>query len=180
MTDLPPRKRGRPTKAEQAARAAAEQTIQEKEAKEAEFLDNLLTAPVKPRKTKLQPDEETLRTLSEIAKLFATQEEAAAILGVSKRTLTTFLSENELARNAWDDGIQRAKVSLRRKQFALADKNAPAAIFLGKNYLGQKDENHTKLNVTTEVAQMTEEQLLEIAARAPAAPRQPPKKNSVH
>ena len=32
------------------------------------------------------------------------------------------------------------KVSLRRKQWALADKNAAVAIFLGKNYLNQTDQ----------------------------------------
>jgi hypothetical protein len=31
------------------------------------------------------------------------------------------------------------KISLRRAQFELAKKNAAVAIFLGKNYLGQKD-----------------------------------------
>lgn len=31
--------------------------------------------------------------------------------------------------------------SLRRKQWLLADKSASMAIFLGKNYLGQKDES---------------------------------------
>jgi hypothetical protein len=180
MTDLPPRRRGRPTKEEAAAREAAAQAAAQKDEEESAFLDELLSAPVKPRKTILQPDENTLRTLSEIAKLFGTQEEAAAILGVSRRTLTSFLNAHEMARDAWDDGIQRAKVSLRRKQFALADRNAPAAIFLGKNYLGQKDENHTNLNVKTEVGQMTEEQLMEIASRAPAPPRTPPKKESVH
>ncbi|MEH2517468.1 hypothetical protein V1279_003041 [Bradyrhizobium sp. AZCC 1610] len=180
MTDLPPRRRGRPTKEEAAAREAAAKAAQEKEAEEGAFLDELLNAPVQPRKTKLQPDADTLRALSEIAKLFGTLDEAASILGVSRRTMTNFLNEYELARDAWDDGIGRAKVSLRRKQFALADKNAPAAIFLGKNYLGQKDETTSNLNVKTEVSQMTEEQLMEIAARAPAAPRQPPKKESVH
>ena len=37
------------------------------------------------------------------------------------------------------------KISLRRTQFRLADKSVPMAIFLGKQYLGQKDvveENH--------------------------------------
>jgi hypothetical protein len=63
---------------------------------------------------------------------------------------------------------------------ALADKNAPASIFLGKNYLGQKDENHTNLNVKSEVGQMTDEQLMELASRAPSTPRTPPKKESVH
>ena len=31
------------------------------------------------------------------------------------------------------------KMSLRRKQWKLADKSAPMAIFLGKQYLGQRD-----------------------------------------
>ena len=35
------------------------------------------------------------------------------------------------------------KVSLRRIQFALAEKSAAMAIFLGKQYLGQKDTDDT-------------------------------------
>lgn len=35
---------------------------------------------------------------------------------------------------------QGGKISLRRSQFKLAEKNAAMAIFLGKQYLGQKDE----------------------------------------
>jgi len=34
----------------------------------------------------------------------------------------------------------KGKVSLRRKQWLLADTNAAVAIFLGKNYLGQADK----------------------------------------
>ncbi len=34
---------------------------------------------------------------------------------------------------------QDGKISLRRAQFRLAERNAPMAIFLGKQYLGQKD-----------------------------------------
>ena len=33
----------------------------------------------------------------------------------------------------------KGKISLRRKQWKLADTNANMAIFLGKNYLGQRD-----------------------------------------
>lgn len=33
----------------------------------------------------------------------------------------------------------KGKISLRRKQWKIADNNAAMAIFLGKNYLGQKD-----------------------------------------
>lgn len=34
---------------------------------------------------------------------------------------------------------EKGKISLRRSQFKLAEKSAAMAIFLGKNYLGQKD-----------------------------------------
>lgn len=37
------------------------------------------------------------------------------------------------------------KMSLRRKQFALAEKSAAMAIFLGKNYLGQTDQVENKI-----------------------------------
>lgn len=179
MTDQTPRKRGRPPKEVTEARRAAEKAASEKQAEEGAFLDDLLARPIGTRKTKLQPDEDTLRALAEIAKLFGTQEEAAAILGVSARALNTFFHAYPQARDVWDDGLMHAKVSLRRKQMALADKNAPASIFLGKNYLGQKDENHTNLNVKRDVAEMTEDQLLEIAGRAKPESKSD-KKESVH
>jgi hypothetical protein len=164
MTDQP-RRRGRPTKEEAAARKAASDKAAEEKEKEGAFLDEVLSRPIKRRNTKLQPDEETLRSLGELGKLFCTQDEAAAVLGVCKKTFSTFLGEYPEARESWDDGLMHAKVSLRRKQLALADKNAPAAIFLGKNYLAQKDENTTNLNVSKPVNEMTEDQLLEIAGQ---------------
>jgi hypothetical protein len=166
MTDFPPRRRGRPTKEEAAAREAAAKEASKNKEEEGAFLDEVLAKPVKRRKTLLTADEDTLRTISELGKLFCTQDETAAVLGVSLRTFASFLSNSEDARNAWDDGIQFAKISLRRKQLGLADRNAPAAIFLGKNYLAQKDENHTNLNVNKVATEMTEEQLLEIASRS--------------
>jgi hypothetical protein len=181
MTDQP-RRRGRPTKEEAAARKAAADAAAAKEAEETAFLDEVLARPIKRRNTKLQPDEDPLRSLGELGKLFCTQDEAAAVLGVCKKTFSTFLGEYPEAREAWDDGLMHAKVSLRRKQLALADKNAPAAIFLGKNYLGQKDESTTNLSAYKPATEMTEDQLLEIAGQA-AAPRQPPAKktdNTVH
>src|ERR1700730_2458128 len=147
MTDQT-RRRSSPTKEERAARQEAAQAAAKKQSEEVAFLDELLARPIGARKTKLQPDEDTLRSLAEIARLFGTQDEAAAILGVSSRTLSNFFNIYPEAREVWDDGLMHAKVSLRRKQMALADKNAPASIFLGKNYLGQKDENHTNLNLT--------------------------------
>lgn len=166
MTDLPPRRRGRPTKAESEAREKAVKAAQVKREEEDSFLNNKLSQPIKRRGAKLHPDEDTLRTISELGKLFCTQQECAAVLGVSLKTLTKFFSEFSEAREVWDDGLQYAKISLRRKQMGLADKNAPAAIFLGKNYLSQKDESTVNTNVTHDVKKMTEEQLEEIASRA--------------
>lgn len=37
------------------------------------------------------------------------------------------------------NGFMMLKIRLRRNQFKLSEKNAAMAIFLGKNYLGQKD-----------------------------------------
>jgi hypothetical protein len=181
MTGLPPRRRGRPTKEEASARKAAEEAAASKQAEEGAFLDELLSRPVGRRKNKLEPDEDTLRALAEIARLFGIQDEAAAILGVSPRTLTNFFNRSPEAREVWEDGLMHAKVSLRRKQLSLADKNAPAAIFLGKNYLGQKDENHTNLNVSKQAAEMTESELLELANRGKASkPDDEDKKDTVH
>jgi DNA-binding CsgD family transcriptional regulator len=187
MTDKP-KKRGRPSKAEVAARKAAEEEANITKAaspdgQSAEFLDLILSEPVKiGRKTILQVNEETLRTIAELAKLCCSQKEIAAVLGVSEKTLNTFLRDNEVAYAAWEDGQQHGKISLRRKQLALADKNAPAAIFLGKNLLGQKDEHHTTTTVTRTAQELTEDELLEIALRDKGAKKTDPAKpaKSVH
>lgn len=183
MTDgLPPRRRGRPTKEEQAARAAAAQQKQKKDNEETAFLDEVLAKPIKRNNAKLHPDEDTLRTIGELGKLFCTQEEVAAVLGVCKKTFTNFLGTFAEAREVWEDGLMHAKVSLRRKQLALADKNAPAAIFLGKNYLGQKDESTANLNISKPANELSESELMEIAMRKASAPAKPAadEKKSVH
>jgi hypothetical protein len=180
MSDLPPRRRGRPTKEEAAARAAAAQEKQKKDNEETAFIDEVLAKPIKRRPGKLQPDEDTLRTIGELGKLFCTQEEVAAVLGVCRKTFQNFLSDTPEAREVWDDGLMHAKVSLRRKQLSLADKNAPAAIFLGKNYLGQKDESTTNMNISKPAAEMSEAELMEIAMRKSAPAKAEPKKESVH
>jgi hypothetical protein len=70
-----------------------------------------------------------------------TIEEICAFMGVSDKTLTRWCKEtygrpfSEIFRQKREIG----KVSLRRKQWHLADKSASMAIFLGKNYLGQTD-----------------------------------------
>ena len=71
--------------------------------------------------------------LEKLAALQCTYDEIAAWFGVDKSTISRrFATEI-------NEGREKGKISLRRKQWKLADTNANMAIFLGKNYLGQKD-----------------------------------------
>lgn len=153
-----PRKVGRPTKAE-----AESERLQR--TPDDEFMEQLMLEPVKTERVKLlNLDEPTLKTIAALAKLFCTQEEIAGVLGCSLSTFSHFLRENPRAKDVWEDGLKHAKISLRRKQLAMADKSAPVAIFLGKNYLGQKDEHHnTNTNVSVPANEMTEADLLLVA-----------------
>ena len=74
-------------------------------------------------------------TVEKLASLMCTQEEIASFLGCDVRTLQR---SYEFCR-VYKKGQDGDKMSLRRKQFKIAEKNASMAIFLGKNYLGQKD-----------------------------------------
>jgi hypothetical protein len=79
--------------------------------------------------------------LDELAKLGAlqcTQAEIAAWFGCSERTIVSKLKQTAY-RDAWRRGREKGLISLRRTQFRLAERNAAVAIFLGKNYLGQRD-----------------------------------------
>ena len=71
-----------------------------------------------------------------------TLEEICGILGVTDDTLNTWCKENYEGRTFSEVFKEKrclGKMSLRRKQWKLADNNASMAIFLGKQYLGQKD-----------------------------------------
>lgn len=70
-------------------------------------------------------------TLTEIAGFFDCSEDT--IENWCKRELEMTFSE------AYKKHSAGGKISLRRMQFKLAEKSAAMAIFLGKNYLGQKD-----------------------------------------
>ena len=70
-------------------------------------------------------------TLSEIAGFFDCSEDT--IERWCKRELKISFAD------AYKKHSAGGKISLRRAQFKLAEKNASMAIFLGKNYLGQTD-----------------------------------------
>ena len=73
--------------------------------------------------------------VDKLAGMMCTQQEIASFLGCDVRTLQR---DEEFCR-IYKNGQEKGKMSLRRMQWKLADKNTSMAIFLGKQYLGQKD-----------------------------------------
>lgn len=73
--------------------------------------------------------------VEKLANLQCTQEEIASFLGLSVRTLQR---DEEFCR-IYKKGQDNGRMSLRRMQFKLADKNPTMAIWLGKQYLKQRD-----------------------------------------
>jgi len=76
-----------------------------------------------------------------LCSIMCTEEEIAGFFGCSIDTIERFCKREyektfaELYKTFGSYG----KISLRRTQFKLAEKSPAMAIFLGKNYLGQKD-----------------------------------------
>lgn len=80
-------------------------------------------------------------TFESLCAIQCTKQEICSVLDVSEKTLQRW------CRSTYGDDFSRVfskkrelgKSSLRRMQWKLAEKNATMAIFLGKNYLDQRD-----------------------------------------
>ena len=81
------------------------------------------------------------KTFEKLCYLQCTKEEICGFLDITDKTLDSWCrriysaSFSEVFRQKRGAG----KISLRRSQFRLAEKNANMAIWLGKQYLGQRD-----------------------------------------
>lgn len=93
----------------------------------------------------------------EIEKLCALQctvEEIAGFIDICADTLDKYskidfgISFSEYLRQKKQVG----KISLRRRQWKLSEKNTAMAIFLGKNMLGQKDKQEVEHNTTINIS----------------------------
>lgn len=73
--------------------------------------------------------------------LMCTEEEIAGWFDCSVDTIERWCQRTygERFAETFKKHSAQGKISLRRTQFKLAEKNASMAIFLGKQYLGQKD-----------------------------------------
>jgi hypothetical protein len=65
--------------------------------------------------------------------------ETAGVLQCSEETLRNFFKANENAALAYREGKESGKASLRRMQYVMAKRSAAMGIWLGKNWLGQRD-----------------------------------------
>ena len=73
--------------------------------------------------------------------LQCTEEEIAGFYDCSVDTINNWCKKtyNETFSETYKKKSAKGKMSLRRYQFKLAERNASMAIFLGKQYLGQRD-----------------------------------------
>ena len=79
----------------------------------------------------------------ELCRMMCTQEEICGFFKVYEDTLDRFVKQNYGEEytflRIYPQLTAGGKISLRRTQFRLAENNPNMAIFLGKQYLGQKD-----------------------------------------
>ena len=86
-----------------------------------------------------------------------TKEEICSVLDISQSTLLRWCKTTykECFETIYKKKSEIGKSSLRRMQFKLAEKYPAMAIFLGKQYLGQRDvveqNDNAKIEVVTEV-----------------------------
>ena len=76
-----------------------------------------------------------LKQLEKLGSMMATMDEVAAFFEINKSTL----SMRPDLMDVYNRGKEKGKLSLRRNQFKLAEKSASMCIWLGKQYLDQKD-----------------------------------------
>lgn len=97
--------------------------------------------PGKPGRPEAKVD---LVQLTKLAMLACTIEEAAGFLNISKRTLLRHLEEPD-CKAAWERGLQKGNVSLRRLQWKHANSAGSSAvqmtIHLSKHRLGETDKS---------------------------------------
>lgn len=98
----------------------------------------------RPRK---EIDQNTFENLCGIQ---CTKEEICGFLEITDKTLESWCKRTYNAgfSEVFKQKRGKGKISLRRAQFRLAKKNATMAIWLGKQYLDQKDEQRIEQEVT--------------------------------
>lgn len=92
------------------------------------------------QKTILKPDAENLALIAELGEAQATLNEVAAHLHITVDTLKTAFKRHPVLKITFEDAKAQSRVALRRAQLKLAQTNATMAIWLGKQFLSQRDK----------------------------------------
>lgn len=95
--------------------------------------------------------------------LQCTQQEICDFFNVDHKTLTKWCKRTYKKEysQVYQEKRSAGKISLRRAQFRLAERNAAMAIFLGKNVLGQSD--YPEIDNTDDIARQANLQVTTIA-----------------
>ena len=111
-----------------------------------EYFDTVVQKRGRPKKILNQEGE---RAIEKLSSFMCTEAEIAAFLETTVDTLHN-KHNDEVFTAAKLRGQDKGKASLRRAQFKAADNgNATMLVWLGKQYLGQKDEQYTTLQDTS-------------------------------
>ena len=105
--------------------------------------------PEKEKKVSGRPKKEIdKKQFEEMCKIQCTEQEICNILGVSIEKLISWCYEeyNDTFLNVYKKYSDGGKMSLRRMQYHLASRSASMSIWLGKQYLGQRDNMDLRLN----------------------------------
>lgn len=89
-----------------------------------------------------RPKEIDQKQFENLCGLQCTYDEICSWFDVTDKTLNSWCKRTygKNFSEVFNEKRGRGKISLRRTQWELAKKNAPMAIFLGKQYLGQSDQ----------------------------------------
>ncbi len=97
------------------------------------------TTPLKKRGPKVKPL--NAEQLTVLAGMQCTYEEIAAVFGIKKRQFINRIEADPALKEAIEEGWANGRASVRREQFKLLQAgNATMAVWLGKQYLGQRDQ----------------------------------------
>ena len=97
------------------------------------------TAPLKKRGPK--PVEIEVDKVRALASIQCTYDEIAAVMGIKKRAFIDRINADPALREAIDEGWANGRSSIRRAQVKMLEAgNATMGIWLGKQYLGQRDQ----------------------------------------
>lgn len=98
------------------------------------------------------------KTFEGLCAIQCTAEEICCVLGICRATLDSFCKNNYDGKpfgEVFEEKKMVGKASLRRRQWNLAEKSVPMAIWLGKQWLGQRDSvevtNQAEINKVSEL-----------------------------